>query len=105
MSITTGPSYYLYVMLSDDSLITVDTISLDQHKLYCTIVHLYDDVMVNNHPDIYLHLREDLYDKTRLLLQSAPSNLIKHPEEMTATPQVSKLGRLSNLWSQLTVSF
>ena len=41
----------------DDSFITVDIISLDQHKLYyCIIVHLYDDVMVNNDPNIYLHV-------------------------------------------------
>ena len=41
----------------DDSLIIVDTIALDQHKLYyCTIDHLYEDVMVNNHPNIYLHV-------------------------------------------------
>ena len=34
----------------DDSLIIVDTISLDQHNLdYCTIDHLYEDAMVNEH--------------------------------------------------------
>ena len=41
----------------DDSFITVDTISLDRHKLcYCAIVHLYDDLMVKNHPHIYLQV-------------------------------------------------